>query len=301
MSTIRRVTRYDECTIRLPDGYEAYGRYWPPSPDAELTTAAGPACRAVLYVHGIQSHCGWYEASAARLQSAGFAVLQFDRRGSGRNTQQRAHAESARQLIDDTLCCLSELLRQSGEKRAHALGVSWGGKLVAAMHVTDPSRTASLTLITPGLYPLVGVSNAEKFRIGLSMLSKPTNLFDIPLNDPGLFTSVPKWMAFLRDDPLQLHQATAGFYLASRRMDRIALALGDAPSVPIHLMLAADERIIDNERTRHFVRELRWPNRVITTYQHSRHTLEFDPDRDAYLDDLVRWLRDPAVYCRQSA
>ena len=41
----------EEITIRLPDGYQAYARYWAPAD-----------CRGgVLYVHGIQSHAGWYE------------------------------------------------------------------------------------------------------------------------------------------------------------------------------------------------------------------------------------------------
>ena len=50
---------YDERNITLPDGYSAYARYWP------VREPAG----AVLYLHGIQSHCGWYEESARRLAS----------------------------------------------------------------------------------------------------------------------------------------------------------------------------------------------------------------------------------------
>jgi alpha-beta hydrolase superfamily lysophospholipase len=282
------VSEFEPCRIRLPDGYEAYARYWRP---------AGGTRGAVLYLHGIQSHCGWYEASARRLREAGLAVLQPDRRGSGQNSQERGHAESAEQLINDTLACLDELLRRSGLRRAHLIGISWGGKLVAAVHVTEPARIASLVLVTPGLFPLVGVSNTEKFRIGLAMVSNRTASFDIPLNDPALFTSIPERTRFLEVDPLQLHQATAGFYLASRRMDKTAQALGEAPAIPLHLMLAGDERIIDNERTRQFVRDLRWPSRALTTYQHSRHTLEFDPDREPYLEDLVSWFIDPSAYC----
>jgi alpha-beta hydrolase superfamily lysophospholipase len=282
------VSDFEEWRLRLPDDYDAYARYWHPPV---------PPRAAVLYLHGIQSHCGWYEASARRLRDAGMAVLQPDRRGSGHNPEQRGHAESAEQLIDDTLCGLDQLLNRSGLRKAHLLGVSWGGKLAAAVHVTEPARIVSLTLVTPGLFPRVGVSNAEMFRIGVAMLANRTGLFDIPLNDATLFTSIPERIRFLEEDALQLHQATAGFYLASRRMDKTAQALGDAPPVPLHLLLAADERIIDNERTRQFVREMRWPHRAITTYEHSRHTLEFDPDREAYLEDLVRWFADPYAYC----
>ncbi len=81
---------FEETSFPLPDGYGAYARYWP------VRDPAG----AVLYLHGIQSHCGWYEESARRLQQAGFVVLQPDRRGSGRNQTDRGHAESQQRLIN---------------------------------------------------------------------------------------------------------------------------------------------------------------------------------------------------------
>ncbi len=272
---------FEELHVRLPDGYEAYARYWAPE----------RAVGSVLYLHGIQSHCGWYEASAERLRQSGFAVLQPDRRGSGRNARDRGHADGPGQLLDDAFACANELARRSGFQRHHLLGVSWGGKLAAAMHVTRPEPIASLTLVTPGLFPVVDVSAMDKLRIGWAMLSDTRRLFDIPLNDPELFTDDPAWIEWLRNDTLQLHQATAGFFLASRRMDRTTQRLTTAPPVPMHVLLAEDERIIDNATTRRFLRELPWPTLQITTYQRARHTLEFAESRERYLDDLVNWLR----------
>lgn len=241
-------------------------------------------------MHGIQSHAGWYTESATRMQRAGFTVLVPDRRGSGRNSIDRGHADSVQQLIDDGLASLDVLLEESGQSKAHLAGISWGGKLVAAMHVTRPATTASLCLITPGLFPLVGVSKGDMFRIGMSMVSAPHKLYDIPLNDPTMFTSVSKWLKFLESDPLQIHQATAGFYLASRRMDKVVAKLKNAAPVPLQLMLAKDERIIDNQKTADFVEKLSWPATKTTVYENSRHTLEFDPDHEQYFTDLVDWL-----------
>ncbi len=274
---------FEETHITLDDGYEAYARYWP-----------RPGCsEAVLHLHGIQSHAGWYELTAAALNNAGYAVLQPDRRGSGKNSQARGHADSSPQLIEDGLRYAKHLAEISGTDRIHLVGVSWGGKLSAAMHVTDPKRFASLSLIAPGIYPIISVSNAEKFRIGFSMISEPTRSYDIPLNDPELFTDQPEYIEYLKNDPIQLHQATAGFYLASRRMDKVVAKITKAPPVPLHMFLAGDERIIDNERSRELIRSLNWPNTRISTYEKSRHTLEFGPQRDEFLKDLIAWIGDP--------
>lgn len=277
---------FQEIHIALSDGYEAYARFFP----AKAQKAAA------LHLHGIQSHCGWYADTARALRDAGFSVLQPDRRGSGRNESDRGHAESADQLIDDAIRCAKRLSELTGQEKVHVLGVSWGGKLAAALHATDSTVAASLVLIAPGIFPIIDVSAGEKFKIGLSMISAPHKQFDIPLNDPQLFTADPKWAEFLRNDPLQLHQATAGFYLASRRMDRKVARLREAAAAPIHVLLAADERIIDNGRTREFVRDLPWPTRHVTCYLNSRHTFEFGPDRDVFVDDLVRWLNAPKLY-----
>lgn len=272
---------FTELAVRLPDGYEAYARYWP----AETPRGA------VLYHHGIQSHSGWYHASAALVRDAGYSVLQVDRRGSGCNSQARGHADSAEQLISDAEAAGDELKRRSGFERCHVVGVSWGGKLAVAAHAAHPERALSLTLVTPGLFPIIGVSKTTMAQIGFAMLYEPKLLFDIPLNDPVMFTKVERWQAFFRDDELTLRQCTAGFYLASRRMDRIVNRLRDSRPVPVHLFLAGEERIVDNDATEEFVRGLGWPGTQITTYATARHSLEFDVP-EAYFKALIGFISE---------
>ena len=273
------MAHFDEIHVLLPDGYRAYARYWsPPSPRG-----------AVLYHHGIQSHCGWYETSPARLSDAGYAVLQIDRRGCGRNQLERGHAESADQLFADAMAGRDELTRRSGRSDHHVVGVSWGGKLAVAAYVHDPAGVNSLSLVTPGLFPLVGVSKEERAKIGFAMIYEGDRLFDIPLNDAERFTKDPKWRRFFETDPLTLRQCTASFYLASRRMDKLIARFPKGSSVPVHLMLAGDETIVDSDKTTAFLRQLHWPRCRITTYDGARHSLEFEVP-EAYLADLVGFL-----------
>jgi acylglycerol lipase len=273
---------FEEISVTLPDGYRCYARHWsPPNPRG-----------AVLYHHGIQSHCGWYERSARALCEAGYAVLQYDRRGCGRNQPLRGHAESADQLIADAHRLRDELLSRSGFDRYHVVSVSWGGRLAVAGYIADPAGVQTLSLVTPGLFPLVGVSKEMAATIGYAMLYEPTQMFDIPLSRPELFTSDPQWKRFIETDELTLKQATAGFYLASRRMDKIFPRLEGCRPVPIHLHLAGDERIVDNARTVAFVESLAWPEVRITRYADSRHGLEFERDAERFLLELVTFIEE---------
>lgn len=273
---------FSEVRVRLPDGYLAYARYWRPAEPRG----------AVLYHHGIQSHCGWYETSPARLAAAGFAVLQIDRRGCGQNEEDRGHAESAEQLIDDSLAARDELFRRSGLDEYHLVGVSWGGKLVVAAYVSDPAGVKSLSLVTPGLFPQKGVSKEMAAEIGFAMIYEPRRFFDIPLHDADRFTANPKWQEFFDTDALTVRQCTSGFYLASRRMDRIAKKLPESKPAPIHLFVAGDERIVDNDKTIGFIRGLDWPQTRISEYPNSRHSLEFEGEAETYLTDLTSFIRE---------
>lgn len=268
------MTRFEEITVPLPDGYAAYARLWTP----------GVVRGAVLHHHGIQSHCDWYAGSAEKLCEAGYAVLQVDRRGSGRNEVDRGHAASAPQLIADAHAARNVLLSRTGLDRYHVVGVSWGGKLAVVAYIDNPDRVASLSLVTPGLFPLVGVSKEEAHRIGVAMIYEPETLFDIPLNDPDLFTHEPKWREYHATDPRTLSQCTAAFYLASRRMDKMLAKLADRPPIPIHLFTAGAEGIVDNEKTIEYIASLGWQRTRFTCYEGSRHSVEFDVPERFYAD-----------------
>ena len=75
-------------------------------------------------------------------------------------------------------------------------------------------------------------------------------------------------------------------------MDKPIAKLAAAPPVPIHLFVAGDERIIDNEKTIAFIQSLEWATTRITTYPGARHSLEFEDDPEIYFRDLVAFIAE---------
>lgn len=270
-------------SLELPDGHAVHVRGWRP-----------PASRgAVLCFHGIQSHGGWYEGSAARLADAGLTVLLPDRRGSGLNGPPRGHFDSIRQCIDDTRGLLERLLAETGRDAAHLVGISWGGRQAVLAARRWPQRVRSLTLVAPGLFPRVDLTMTEKFRVAMSLVNARERCFDIPLCDARLFTANPERIRFVENDALKLSRVTAGFLLASRRLDREIRALPDSDwRGPVHLFLAGRDRIIDNEPTRRWLRTLPSEDRQITEYPDACHTIEFEPDPREFFEDLTRWIAE---------
>ncbi len=268
-------------TFTASDGYRWHYRRYP---------AVGAARGEIVCLHGIQSHAGWYEHCCQRLADAGFNVSFLDRRGSGTNTEARGDAPSFRRLLDD----IAEFLRAPSPLAPRPLprflvAISWGGKLAAALQARHPGLVDGLVLVCPGFCARVRPSFGQRLAIFFSRLVQPTRRFPIPLNDPELFTANPRWIAFLRDDPLALHEATARLLVVSVRLDVYVRWNAGAVRAPVLLLLAGKDRIIDNARTRALAARFSGPLEVIE-YPEAHHTLEFEPNPEPFLADLIAWL-----------
>jgi alpha-beta hydrolase superfamily lysophospholipase len=280
------VSAYTLETFQAGDGYRwKYRRYVP---------ASRPLAH-VVCIHGIQSHGGWYTHSCTRLGQAGFLVDFLDRRGSGLNEEQRGDAPGFRRLIDDLAEFLQE--RRSDRETQSGLGpvflvaISWGGKLGVALQRRHPGLVDGLALLCPGFFPRVRPSFSERLGIVGSRLVSPERKFAIPLNDPELFTATPRWQQFVRDDPLALHEATARLLIESARLDGYLRWTTRPLQIPVLLMLAENDRIIANEPTRRFIEKFAAGDKQIIEYRGAHHTLEFEPEPDKFIDDLINWLQ----------
>lgn len=266
------------------DGYRWKYRRYP---------AAGRPRAHVVCIHGIQSHAGWYEHSCTRLAREGYEVSFLDRRGSGMNEQARGDAPSFRRLLDD-LAEFLERLPRLGERGVPVpvflLAISWGGKLAAALQRRHPGLVDGLALLCPGFSSRVRPPLRQRLGILFFRLVRPSRLFPVPLNEPELFTATPRWQEFLRHDALRLHKATARLLVESVRLDGYLRFVPKYVRVPVLLLLAEHDRIIRNDRTRRYVERFASPDKQVIEYPGAHHTLEFEPDPEVFLKDLLAWL-----------
>jgi alpha-beta hydrolase superfamily lysophospholipase len=273
--------------LTLVDGYRTGVLLYEPPVEA-------PKRRPVVYLHGIQSHPGWYGASAEALAAAGHAVLQPMRRGSGDNALARGHAQNPGQLLDDLERACRLAREHTTDGPVHLLGVSWGGKLAVAYaaHHLRGVELASLTLVAPGLVPRIDAPLAQKLQIALALLVSPQRRFDIPLSEPELFTDNPPMLRYLADDPARLHRATAKFLYTSRCLDvQVKRLRPGSLTMPTTLILASRDRIINNARTERLLRRLTAQSdrdgELVVRHMRGCHTLEFEPDPQPLFDALT--------------
>ncbi len=245
---------------------------------------------ALVYFHGIESHCGWFDRAARMLQRRGFDLFCLDRRGSGINRENRSlpsgHADSIELLLADIDAFVRPLATHY--RQVVLVGLSWGGKLATAYALDRPGTTSGLVLITPGIRALVDVSTVTKLQIFAASFLSPRTRFPTPI-EPEMFTTTPRYLQFILDDPLRLTEASARFFMVSHRLDGFVAEKVVENRAPMLLFLAGRDRIIDNAGVIEVLERGSRGGLQIVEYPDQTHSIQFDaPER--MVDDMVWWL-----------
>ncbi|MEX0614096.1 MAG: alpha/beta hydrolase, partial [Pirellulales bacterium] len=95
---------------------------------------------------------------------------------------------------------------------------------------------------------------------------------------------------FVAQDPLSLREVTWRFAREDRQLTRFARQAATLLHMPLLLMLAGRDRIVNNRRTVGFFRRTAAVKRTLIEYPNAAHTLEFEPDPRPYFEDLSGWI-----------
>ncbi|MGD9633259.1 MAG: alpha/beta fold hydrolase [Pirellulales bacterium] len=262
-----------------PDGRRLAVRTW---------YGGEPPRARVVFLHGITSHGGWYTESCQHLSERGFDVHFLDRRGSGLNLQHAGDVDRHTTWLTD----VTTYLEQLGTERPIVLcGISWGGKLAAAVARFQPGLVRSLVLVTPGLYSHFEPNVAQRVALRVPVRQRlQSRKLEIPIQRGLLYTDTPKWREYIDRDPLSLRAVTVRFAQADNRLTRYAKQAAPYLHMPTLMMLAGRDRILKNSRCRSFWSRLGARHKTLIEYPTAVHTLEFESDPQRYFADLADWI-----------
>ena len=166
---------------------------------------------------------------------------------------------------------------------------SWAAKL-AIVYVTQPrGHPTGLMLLGPGLFPTVDLSLAGRLAVVGGHAVVLTAHLAIPLT-PEHYTANPHYLDVIRKDRLRLLSVTLRFYWETARLDRLRSKASAAIALPLLVLQGEGDRMMDVPRTLAWVGGLPTDDATYVSYPGAGHTLDFEPDRSAYLDDMLGWM-----------
>ena len=270
--------QFDHVHIPLEDGYETSGFYYD----------VPKAKHAVLLLHGIQSHAGWFTRTASMLQQNNIIVLSPDRRGSGLNQVERGHAKNNTEMISDIDCWVQWLKAKSGIEQVDIVAISISGKSALPYVHLHPQHVRTLALVSPGLCPKIDIRLNHKIAIGAKGPKMPFEMHALPSYGADYLTSNHDMIAFIQSDPLILTEVTAGYLVALRQLELKIRRAIKSIELPVGLFLAGCDQITDNGQTIDLLASVTGNN--VFCYKNAQHTLDFDPAVSKYLQDLISFL-----------
>lgn len=270
----------DTQTLAAGDGVSLAYRFFP--------SAHAHRRGSVVYLHGIQSHGGWYVDTAAELARRGYAVYLPDRRGSGISGGARGFFPSWEQLIDDVRRFVATSKRDDGDCPTFLVGGCWGARPALAFALREERELDGLALVCPAINVKVDLSVREKLTVIWGRALSPRTSVRVPLT-PEMFTSNPPYLDYIRDDPLSLRHVTASFFFETFRSTR-HLARQRGLSLPLLLLQAGSDPIVNTPAVTAWFNRMASRDKQSVVYPSFGHILDFEVERQRYWDDLVGWL-----------
>jgi alpha-beta hydrolase superfamily lysophospholipase len=216
---------------------------------------------ALIVVHGMFEHSRRYQELGAFMAEGGLATYALDLRGHGASEGRRGHARRFALFLQD----LDRFRREvqglmPRETPVFLLGHSLGGLIVLRYleEYDTPIRAAVLTA------PWLGTAvPAPRWKVVLAgVLNRVLPAFPFPFRiDAATLSHDPVRVADYRDDG-EIHATiTPRLFTEISTAIHQALQRGDRIHVPIRLLLAGDDRLVDTARSLAFARSLN-PERV---------------------------------------
>jgi alpha-beta hydrolase superfamily lysophospholipase len=128
--------------------------------------------------------------------------------------------------------------------------------------------------------------------IGRARFRDPTKLFPVPLNEPNMFTASPEWQCFIESDRHGLRFATGRFLYSSFSFDIYLKRAIKRCTPPTLLMLASEDRVIDNAMTKLTFEQFGAEDRKVIEYAGAHHTLEFESRKHPFVVDFTEWINE---------
>jgi len=257
------------------DSSKLYYNYWP----------AGWDDPCAIYLHGLESHMGWFLNLAEFLNSKDSNVYAFDRRGSGLNKNSSRNF-SSRYLSSDLKIFIDLVKKEHPRSRIFLIGLCLGGKIAVDFFLYHQDCLDGLILISPSLKNRLKFSLPDK----LSILFRPNSMLKVPIED-AMFTSNERYLKYIGNDSLRLRHIPAQHLLEIAKMERHLKKASGNIRLPVLLMLAGIDEIIDTDGVRRWYEKLPSPDKTLKFYKDYHHLLTFEEDAERVMEDIAVWIK----------
>lgn len=269
--------KYDDLRIRSEDGTTLHVHCHRPHRSTGRT---------LVVSHGASEHGGRYAHVAGYFVDRGWNVVVPDHRGHGRSGGTAMFVDSFLRYVADLEQVLTCLRLEPA--RTLMYGHSMGGLVAARFHEVHPNRTGGVILSSPLLGVRVPI---PWWKIGLGHVVRwfnPRFRFETEVRMEDTTRNLEAINSRL-DDPLMHQHVTAGWFFAMRTAIRRAWAEADRITVPVLMLQAADDLIVDPLAPEPWLAKVASEDTTFRMFEEHYHELHNEPEWQEAVGVAADW------------
>ncbi|HTD04033.1 lysophospholipase [Undibacterium sp.] len=275
-----------EFQLRTIDGTSLFIRDWP-LPGQLSCEKTAPVRDGIVIMHGLGEHCGRYAHVARFFNALGFVVRTYDHRGHGKSGGARGDVPDEEAILRDARLVVNDFSRQLSAPPL-LLGHSMGGLFAARFATAGLAPLRGLILSSPAL--ALRMSAIQRL-----LLKAATALIPGVGIGNGLKTrylSHDKEVVIAYQNDVLVHPKISARLLGSM-LKSIAYASEHATrlKIPVLLIVAADDRLVDPAGSRDFFAQLASSVATAHFYEGFYHEIFNELDAGRVFDDARCWLQ----------
>jgi alpha-beta hydrolase superfamily lysophospholipase len=243
----------------------------------------------LLVVHGLSEHSGRYSQFGQTMASFGISVYSVDLRGHGLSDGRRGHVDRFDILLQDVDRFRHEVAGAITEQPLFILGHSMGGLITARYIEEFAHHLHGAIIISPWLATAMAV---PRFKVlAASFLNRV--LPALPINagiDERYLSHDPGVVQRYRDDPLVHGKITPRMFTEASAAMGLVMQRSDRIRIPLLLLLAGDDRVVDTKKSEAFARSLTASDVTIRVLPDYYHEVLNDHDRAIAVREIRDWI-----------
>ena len=243
----------------------------------------------IVVSHGVGEHGGRYEWFAEYFTDKGYTIYCNDHKGHGKSYGKRGHVDGFDEYVNDLNLLIEYVKKEHKKERIHLIGHSLGGVIATCYADKYQKNLLSLVLSSPGFAPFKNPFVIKDIlgRLLSNLVPDFTMSNDLQLE----FLSRDKVVIdAYKEDPLVHDQVSTRFYTSYLEAVDLCFKNANLLNVPVMIMVAAKDKIVNPEIEREFYRHLTFEPKELIEFPESFHELFNDTNRVEVYDRLNAWL-----------
>ena len=267
-----------EETVDCGRGYKIFVRSWRPN----------VAPRAVVAIcHGVKSHSGYYEWTAAQLVANGLAVYALDLHGRGKSDGERFYLEKLQHYLDDVNTLLTLARSREPGLPVFLLGHSAGG-VISSVYTLEHQKELAGLICESFAFQVYAPDFALAVLKGLSHLAPHAHVLAFKNED---FSRDPNVVQFMNDDPLIAHEVQPTRTVAElvRADERLKVEF-PLIKLPVLILHGTADKVTKPSGSQFFYDTAGSQDKTLKLYDGHVHDLLNDIGKEKVMGDIVAWL-----------